>query len=400
MDKNFIALLEYAENRTVINTHSHHLDDQFFENYSLDSLLLHSYVDWCGVKTGDSPESRCRYLEKVRFNSYFVWLQKSIQNIYNIEEPITEENWERISKAITQRHVENGSYHIELLEKQCHYKKVIRDAYWKTDKNNDRPELFAPAFRINMFLYGYNLQAADHGGENAMRIYNRDIRDIDEYIAFIREILKRKKSEGSIALKSSSAYDRGLDYEHVSKKSAQKALGCGGVDVAQKDIKAFQDYVFFELCKIAAELELPFQIHTGLGILDKTNAMGLQKVIKSNPDTKFVLFHGGYPWMDDICGLLHVYPNVYPDLCWLPLISTTAAERMLHELIEVGTSDKICWGCDAHTPEESFGALLAVRLVMAKVLADKIRDGYLNMEGAEALLDNMLYRNAAALYKL
>jgi len=128
--------------------------------------------------------------------------------------------------------------------------------------------------------------------------------------------------------------------------------------------------------------------------------MKLQKVISKTPDTKFVLFHCGYPWIDDIGGLLHAYPNVYPDLCWLPLISPTASKRMLHELIEVGTSDKVCWGCDTWTSEESYGALLAIRHTLASVLSEKIKEGYLCKEDARNIIDNILYKNASRLYKL
>ena len=48
--------------------------------------------------------------------------------------------------------------------------------------------------------------------------------------------------------------------------------------------------------------------------------------------------------MDDVNALLRTYKNVYPDLCWLPMLSTSAAIRMFRELIEGGTSDKVCLG--------------------------------------------------------
>ena len=46
---------------------------------------------------------------------------------------------------------------------------------------------------------------------------------------------------------------------------------------------------------------------------------------------------------------------------------------MLHELIERATLDRIFWGCDTWTAEESFGALLAFRHVLA---VDSGRKGY------------------------
>lgn len=69
--------------------------------------------------------------------------------------------------------------------------------------------------------------------------------------------------------------------------------------------------------------------------------------------------------MDDLLGLLHSYSNVYADLCWLPLISTSAAKRFLREALEIGGSNRILWGCDTWTSEESYGAVLAFRRVVS-----------------------------------
>lgn len=399
MDEIRRELVGYMELIPTINTHSHHLLDAGFEGFDLDSLLRNSYVDWCGVPFGNTGVERAVTLEKVRFNSYFIWLEKSLRELYGVEEPLSADNWNHYSDRIKNAH-QDPKWHMELLTGRCRYEKIILDTYWQPGSNNGYPSVFSPAFRINMFLFGYNMEARDHGGNNAQRIYGTAIHEVDEYVAFMREAITLKKQQGCVALKSAIAYDRGLDFEKVSKESAQKAFGRTGYAVTEKDIKAFQDYIFSRICEIAAELELPFQCHTGMGILEGTRAMQMSPIIRKNPNTKFVLFHCGYPWIDDICGLTHVYPNVYPDLCWLPLLSTSAAERMLHELIEVGTADKVCWGCDTWTSEESYGALLAIRHVLAKVLTDKISEGYLQLDDAKIIIRNILFHNAEKLYRI
>lgn len=128
--------------------------------------------------------------------------------------------------------------------------------------------------------------------------------------------------------------------------------------------------------------------------------MSLLEAIEKNPETKFVLFHCSFPWMSDISALLHKCPNVYPDLCWLPIISQTAAERMLRELIEIGTSDKVCWGCDTWTSEESYGALLAFKHVLANVLESKVKDGYFSLNDAKTMADKLMYDNTKRLYRV
>lgn len=86
--------------------------------------------------------------------------------------------------------------------------------------------------------------------------------------------------------------------------------------------------------------------------------------------------------MDDLLGLLHSSSNVYADLCWLPLISTSAAKRFLREALEIGGSNRILWGCDTWTSEESYGAVLAFRRVVSEVLSEMCQEGYLSCEEA------------------
>lgn len=395
----YIELLEYSHTKPVINTHAHHQKDAFFAKFSLSRLLRSSYVHWIGGNFGEDSESRSHYLNRMRFNSYFVWLEKSLQQLYHVYERIDADSWDSFSLAITEAHSDHG-FHLRVLRDLCHYTRIIQDSYWEPGSDNGHPDLFAPTLRVNMFMFGYSQEAADHNGHNAQTAFNQSIDDIDDYTAFMRDTIQAAKERGCVALKSALAYDRGLDFTEVSKDQAQKAFGTQGYEPAAADIKAFQDYVFFQQCMIAAELDLPFQIHTGLGQLHRTNPMQLQEAIAKHPETRFVLFHCGYPWLDETLGLLHVYPNVYPDLCWLPLISTSAAERMLHEMLEVTTVDRICWGCDTWTAEESYGALLALRHVLASVLSQKIASGYLKLRDAKSIIDSILYRNARQLYRL
>ena len=50
---------------------------------------------------------------------------------------------------------------------------------------------------------------------------------------------------------------------------------------------------------LSARYELPFQIHTGHGRIQGSNPMNLVDLIEANPRTKFILFHGGFPWVGE-----------------------------------------------------------------------------------------------------
>lgn len=393
----FQELQHYVAGLSVMNTHSHHLQDQAFQGFNLDKILSQSYVNWNGVPIYPTYESRVDYLKKNRFNSSFVWIHKGIQELYGFTESLSAENWDAISAEIS-RAYEDKHHHLRVLQDACHYEKVILDTYWEPGSDHGHPEIFAPTFRINSLLFGYSPDAKDHNGHSPKTLYDYVPKDLDEYVSFIEDVICAKQEQGCVALKCATAYERGLDFEAVSREVASGVLRKPPYEQSPMDVKNFQDYIFEQICQIAAKVALPLQIHTGMGLLAKTRAMELQNVIGRKPDTKFVLFHCSYPWMDDIHGLLRVYPNVYPDLCWLPLLSTSAAIRMLHELIDGGTADKVCWGCDTWTSEESYGALLAIRHVIATVLASKVEEGYFSLEDAFEMADNLLWRNAKRLY--
>jgi predicted TIM-barrel fold metal-dependent hydrolase len=84
----------------------------------------------------------------------------------------------------------------------------------------------------------------------------------------------------------------------------------------------------------------------------------------------------------------------------MPILSTSRAVSALKEIIEIGTQDKICWGCDTWTSEESMGALMAARFVFARTMSDLVQDGYLSKQNGFEFIDNIMYNNAKRLYKL
>jgi hypothetical protein len=374
------------------------MPDLSFAGFDLGHLLDQTYVAWNGIHFGSTGSSRSDYLDKVRFQSYFVWLQKGLQELYGMEEVLSADNWDRYSEAIEDSH-RDASFHLRVLKGKCRYEKVILDTYWDPGSDNAHLEIFSPAFRIDPLLYGCSESAADHDGNSPWELYGGVPGNLSDYITWVDDRIRMKKQQGSIALKCAAAYARDLEFQSVSKERAERIFRKDS-GKSEEEIRDFQNYIFAHICRTAAELELPFQIHTGLGQLTGTRAIGLKDVIKENPETKFVLLHCGYPWTEDVIGLFHVYPNIYPDLAWLPILSPASAKRTLHELIEAGAQNKICWGCDTWTAEESFGALLAFRHVMADVLEEKIRDGWFGRKDAEMVIQRIMEKNADLLYQI
>jgi hypothetical protein len=395
----FEEIRSYILNQEIINTHSHHLMDSDMATLTLKGLLEKSYISWCGEPIPSSSAMADNFFKKISNRNFFVSLSRALQKLYAMDKPLSAAVWDEYDKRIRKAH-ENCQWHLDILKNICSYRTIVQDAAWDPGDNNGHPEIFKPALRVNYFLYGYNHKAKDHSGTNAQLAFGQHIDDIKAYTDFIYRIIKEKKENDCSSLKSAIAYDRSIKIEHSSAEEAQKALGFSRPDPSAVEIKKFQDYVFDVICDIAAELKMPFQIHTGLGLMIETNPMQIQSLIAKHPNTTFVLMHGGYPWIDDICGLVHVYPNVVLDLCWLPMISPSAAVHAIHELLEICNGNKIVWGCDTWTSEESFGSLHSMADVLARVLDEKIGTGYLNMNNALRLAEGIMGNNAKQFFCL
>ena len=393
-------LEKFIQNQKVNNTHSHQGDEKFFADctYNLDAILKNSYVNWCWEDFGNSSESRRQYLDKVRYRNSFRSLEKSLNFLYDLPERITEENWDMFNQIIENSNTVFNSF--EKLINISKYENIILDCYWNPGSNHNRSDLFRPTFRINIFLNGYNPDFVDQDGNNIRKYIYTKIENIDCYIEKIKSIIKENKENGCVALKCASAYERGLDFESVSKEDAQRALDLSPQELTTKDIENFQNYVFYKLCEIAACEDLPFQIHTGLGKLEKSNALQLRSVIADNPKTKFVLFHVSVHWVDDVLALSHNFTNVYLDLCWVSILSPTITMQIVRELLEMANIDRICWGCDTWTFEESFGAVQQFKENLLNVLNDKMENGYYSLEDSKTIIEAILYKNAKKLYKL
>ena len=134
-------LMSYISDHKIRNTHSHHLPEQAMVDFDLDKLINNTYLQWQQVTPGTTAESRTAYLEKTRYKSYFVWLQKAIGELYGISEPITAQNWDQISDRIRKAH-QNPDFYMDVLKNKCKYQSVVVDTYWNPGSDNGRPELF------------------------------------------------------------------------------------------------------------------------------------------------------------------------------------------------------------------------------------------------------------------
>lgn len=396
MDEIKRHLRSLMDETPLFSTHEHHLESEWLAQINLDKLFQNSYVNWCSSPAGHTKEERREWLDTIRMNSYFVWLSKSICTIYGFEE-INEENWDAISEKIHHAH-QDEELHWNILKNHAKYERFIEDSYWDPGSHLSNPDFVLSTYRIDSWLTGFHPDCIDHDHKNPRHFTKADMGTLEAYEAALISELDKKRDH-VVALKCASAYERTLQFDPVERSEVEHIYGKHPSELSEQEKAMFGNYMFHYSLQVARERNLPIQIHTGLAQLSGSNPMLLEPVIAKYPDVKFVLFHGGFPWIYEIAGLAHNYKNVYIDMNWLPLISTKAAENALHTYLEiVPNNHQISWGGDTWTSEEAYGASLAFKHVVTNVLAEKVAQSFYRLQDAEAMVKKMFHLNAEQLY--
>jgi len=105
-------------------------------------------------------------------------------------------------------------------------------------------------------------------------------------------------------MKSASAYDRSLQYGEGDREAARSVFYKQPSQVNQEGRIAYEDFMFNWFCQLCAKFDVPSRF-----IPDWGNYRVLTQFSRASnpgyPEIYFVLFHAGYPWYDEMAGLLH-----------------------------------------------------------------------------------------------
>ena len=392
-------LVEHIRRLRVASTHDHHGYDQWHKGLNMTRLLRSSCAPWGNTDPETMHQQREDFLKRVRHNTQYVWLVRALGELYGFDE-ITAENWDAVSRALRLAH-ENRSWHLDILRERCRYDVSILDSFQEPGSNQGHPELFRPSYRVDMFLVSAHEELADHDGHNALVLYDEHPPNFDDYLDFVTERIRAARQAGCVAIKLASAYDRTLSFASPLRSEAARIYGLHPSMLKPGDLVTFGNCVLHHILASAGKLELPVQVHLGVMSLENANPLEFAGVLARYPGIRFDLFHGGYPWTGVLAAFGHNYRNAWLDLCWLPLISTSHAEWALNEWLDAtGSCERIVWGGDAMTGEETYGAVLAIEQVLTNVLSERIRLGLTDLDGACDLAGKILHDNAKKLFGL
>lgn len=338
--------------------------------------------------------------DDARATSFYRYLLPAFRDLYGVDfDTITTDEARKLNDQIFKNY-KDDKWLIDVVTRRANIELMFIDPYWSRLQFGRAYPFSVPVLNVTEIMRGSHprrLGDADSPWQFARR-QGMTINSFDDYLAVVEKIFTDAVAADVVCLKSTQAYQRTLDYKNVPKERATAAFGKSPDEIAPGEQKDFEDFMFWHVVRLSAKYELPFQIHTGHGRLQGSSPMLLLDVIQANPNTKFVLFHGGFPWIGETAAIAMRHRNVWIDSVWLPTLSYTMAKRAYQEWLETMPSNRIMWGADTVQAEGIYAATQFTRQCLAEALAEKVDRGELLEDHANRIGRQILRDNALALF--
>lgn len=365
-------------------------------------LRIQALTPWkSGMKFDDWWAKAKHDFSNVHTSSLYRYQAAAFKDLYGVDfDVITDAQARDLNRRIERNYL-TKDWTFEIVLKRSNIELMFNDPYWARFKfENDYP-FGVLVFNVTTLTSGFHRWEFKSPFDSPYVFADKQrlkIAGLDDYLAVLDRLFVEAKSHGAVCLKTTLAYQRTLQFDRVSKERAARVFGQARASLTGDDIKAFEDFILWRLAGLSAKHDLPFQIHTGDARIQGSNPMLLVDLIEANPKTKFILFHGGYPWVGETGAIGMKFRNVWIDSCWLPTLTYTMAKRAYHEWLDSMPSNRILWGADCNHAEGIYGATLMTRRCLAEVLAERVADGHANEADARRIGRQILRDNALELF--
>ena len=214
------------------------------------------------------------------------------------------------------------------------------------------------------------------------------------------------RQHGFIGVKAHVAEEVGFGVEPITFTEDNFATAKAGDPEAYKQLYLV---IFTETLRQCQELRIPMHLHTGTtgglwdGAIANADPFRIIHLLK-RPEfiqTRVVLLHGSYPWIQHVSMVAHVLPHVWVDLSWTTPWSALRLVESWRDVISVMPLSKLMTGSGGHgTPEIAWLSAKITKIALQRVLEDNVTLGLLASKQANQIGKMILHNNAAQLYDL
>ena len=363
---------------------------------------IHSLEPWPEDGSFDTWWSKARHnFDNARATSFYRYLLPAFRDLYGVDfDTITPKQARMLNDSIFENYKTEKWLH-QVITERANIELMLVDAYWaRLDFTTHYPFTVALC-NVTSLVRGFHPSEFSNPLDNPYEFARRheiEVSSLDDYLLVLDRLMAVARKDKAVCLKTTLAYSRTLRFENVSKERAAAVFGRPRKELTDQKVRDFEDFIMWRLVELSAKHELPFQIHTGQARIQGSNPMLLVDLIEANPKTKFILFHGGFPWVGETGVIAMRFRNVWIDSVWMPTLSYTMAKRAYQEWLETVPSNRIMWGSDTGTAEGIYGATEFTRQCLAEAVAEKVVRGELREEDAITIARQIMRENALELF--
>lgn len=404
-DALYQGLIAEMEKIETIDCHEHLNSEHKRVGMDVDVFTLFSHYTQGDLRTAGMSEADCNmlqngrvpleyrwrkfqpYWDMIRWSSYSKAALIAAKKFYGADD-INENNYLDISQAIKDankpglyRHVLKEACNLKVSLLQCEYPDVDT-------------ELFMPVVHMPFFNNTCTWNTLSRP------VFSREtlVNTLDDYLGAAWKYICEVKSKGAAALKMMVRPN--FEPDRAKALDAFEMLKKGSLSVLP-DANPLTDYIHDCLIAFAEEQKLVIAVHTGYwGDFRKLDPLHIIPLLQRHPNTRFDVYHLGYPWAREALMLGKGNPNVWLDMCWTHIISQRFAQDALDEAMDLVPVNKLlAFGGDYGKPvEKVYGHLVMAREDVAAVLARRVRAGRLSETQAVGIARKWFLENPAELY--
>jgi predicted TIM-barrel fold metal-dependent hydrolase len=343
------------------------------------------------------------YWEMIINTGYARTIEIATRDLYGVD-GINSKTYKELSEKIKQRNRE-GFYHWVLKERSG-----IDISINDVDNVDVDRSLFAPVYRFIDFL---NVKDRKNLEDLGRRV-GGSIHTFGDMTSALKTEIERLAPK-IVGVKIGLAYSRPLKFEKVSFSEAEEAFNAiykvegmnandGPESPGYEVLQPMQDYLVHMMIREAERRRLPIQIHTGLqegneNIISNSNPELLINLFMEYKNARFDIFHGAWPYWEELGAIAKNFPNVFIDMCWMHIISPARARSALYDWLDEIPANKIMgFGGDYLFVEGSYGHSVIARENVSNVLTSKVVEGTYSMEQAKMYTSWILRENPMKLF--
>ena len=421
--KSFPELRAYIETIPIIDCHDHSGEEA--PKYTdaivaLTSGYFHDDVSsavgeadrWILEDTTRSLEARWPIFERAwnrtKFTGYGLVTRMAMKEFYG-EDELTLASLQRIQEKLLD--FTDDAFTTSVLEK-AGIQVRITDNWPDVKKIVDGSFKMPPRSKLAISLPAYHAICSYEEAQALISPTGRLVTSLEGYVRACREVFEIVKDFGAVCFKDQSAYTRSIGYGSPSQSQAEEAFNWMMANPRRKlsypdGNRPLGDFLFHEFMRMAKEMDLPVQLHTGhmagtWNDIRKARAIHLLSMLELHKEVRFDLFHLNWPYDGDILYLGKNFPNVSIDFCWGHIIDPVYAQRMIPQILGAVPHGKVHgYGSDHFgNLERSWAHSQIARDNIAIGLSEMVEIEYIDLEEAKEIAQAWLFDNPNEYFRL